>query len=145
MFKNKKSKSKLARIDTLIGKYTHIRGDISFSGGLRVDGSVAGNISATGDDGSVLTLADGSMIEGEVCVSNLLSSGLIIGNVYVSDYAELACQAKIDGNIYYRFLEMAMGSEVNGRLIRIVGKDDILHSKANNKNFLNVEHDVIND
>ena len=136
MFKNKKNKPKLAHIDTLIGKYTHIRGDVSFSGGLRVDGSVAGNISATGDNGSVLTLGDEGTVEGEVCVSNLLSNGRIIGNVYVSDYAELNAQAKIDGDIYYRFLEMAMGSEVNGRLIRIVEKDDTI---------LNVGHDNIID
>ncbi len=136
MFKNKKNKPKSAHIDTLIGQYTHIRGDISFSGGLRVDGSVAGNISATGDDGSVLTLGDDGAVEGEVCVSNLLSNGHITGNVYVSDYAELASHAKIEGNVHYRLLEMAMGSEVNGQLIRITEKDNTI---------LNVEHDVIDN
>ena len=48
MFNKNRDINKSIRIDTLIGQNTHINGDISFNGGLRIDGSIAGNINATG-------------------------------------------------------------------------------------------------
>jgi len=37
------------RIDSLIGTGTVVEGNISFTGGLRVDGRVRGNVAATDD------------------------------------------------------------------------------------------------
>lgn len=138
MFKKDKAKKKktVNRIDTLIGRHTHIRGDVSFSGGLRVDGSVEGHINATGDDSSVLTLSDNGSIDGEVRVPNVIINGQVNGNVYASQHVELAPKARINGNLYYRMLEMAMGSEVNGHLIRAQKEDE---------DILQVEHEVFDD
>lgn len=138
MFKKDKAKKKktVNRIDTLIGRHTHIRGDVSFSGGLRVDGSVEGNINATGDDSSVLTISDNGSIDGEVRVPNVIINGQVNGNVYASQHVELAPKARINGNLYYRMLEMAMGSEVNGHLIRAQKEDE---------DILQVEHEVFDD
>jgi cytoskeletal protein CcmA (bactofilin family) len=136
MFNKEKNKSKSTRIDTLIGQNTQVKGDISFSGGLRIDGNVTGNVTANGDDKSVLTISEQGKIEGEVRVPNLLINGSISGNVYASQHVELAPKAKVEGNLYYHLLEMAMGSEVNGQLIRMTEKND---------NILNVEHEVIDD
>jgi len=130
--KPKKTKS-TTRIDTLIGRHTHIKGDVSFSGGLRIDGSIAGNINATADETSLLTLSDHGSIEGEVRVPNLIINGEINGNVYVSQHVELAPKARINGNLYYRMLEMAMGAEVNGHLIR---------AQEDSEDILQVEHEV---
>ena len=136
MFSKEKNKPKSTRIDTLIGQNTQVKGDISFSGGLRIDGTVIGNITSNGDDKSVLTISEQGNIEGEVKVPNLLINGSISGNVYASQHVELAPKAKVEGNLYYHLLEMAMGSEVNGQLIRMTEKND---------NILNVEHEVIDD
>lgn len=136
MFKKDKSKSKPARIDTLIGQYTHIKGDISFSGGLRIDGSVSGNINAAGDDNALLTLSEKGTIEGEVRVPNLVINGIVNGNIYAASHVELATKARINGNVYYRMLEMAMGSEVNGHLIR---------AKPDEENILSVDHEIFDD
>lgn len=136
MFNKEKNKPKLAHIDTLIGQNTHIKGDIIFSGGLRIDGTVTGNVSTSGDDKSVLTISEQGNIEGEVKVPNLLINGSISGNVYASQHVELAPKAKVEGNLYYHLLEMAMGSEVNGQLI---------HMTEKNENILNVEHDVLDE
>lgn len=133
--KPKKTKS-TTRIDTLIGRHTHIKGDVSFSGGLRIDGSIAGNINATTDEASLLTLSDHGSIEGEVRVPNLIINGEINGNVYVSQHVELAPKARIHGNLYYRMLEMAMGAEVNGHLIR---------AQEDSEDILQVEHEVFDE
>jgi len=134
MFNKDKRKNKSTRLDTLIGQNTHIKGDISFSGGLRIDGSVTGNIQATGDTESALTLSEQGSLEGEIKVPNIIINGEIIGNVYASDHVELAEKAKIKGNVYYHLLEMAMGSKVNGQLIH-VSKDD--------EAVLDLEHEVV--
>jgi len=136
MFKKDKRKGKSTRIDTLIGQHTHIKGDVSFSGGLRIDGSIAGNINATGDSDSVLTLSEMGTIEGEVRVPNLVINGTIIGNVYASEHVELAAKAKVQGNVYYHLLEMAMGSAVNGQMIHINEPDE---------QILDLEHHVVDD
>lgn len=136
MFKKDKRKNKSTRLDTLIGQHTHIKGDISFSGGLRIDGSVAGNIHATGDSESVLTLSEQGSLEGDIKVPNVIINGTINGNVYASQHVELAPKAKIQGNVYYNLLEMAMGSQVNGQLIHVNESDDTV---------LDLGHEVVED
>ena len=48
MFFQKSSKSQ-NRIDSLIGAGTVICGDVTFAGGLRIDGEVKGNVQANSD------------------------------------------------------------------------------------------------
>lgn len=110
-------KRKVTRIDSLIGQHTEIHGDITFSGGLHVDGKVEGNIVAPTESSSVLTLSEQGYIKGEVRVPNVILNGKVIGNVYAEEHVELALNARIIGNVYYNLIEMAMGAEVNGSLI----------------------------
>ena len=65
MFKKDKRKKNSSRLDTLIGQNTDIEGNVNFSGGLRVDGSITGNIS-TKDENAVLTLSEQGRLKGEV-------------------------------------------------------------------------------
>jgi len=113
--KNKKSGGK---IDTLIGQNTEIRGDVVFTGGLHVDGVIKGNVTAVHEGGSMLSLSDRGRIEGEVRVPNLTLNGTVIGDVHAGNHIELAPKARINGNLYYKVLEMAGGAEVNGNLVR---------------------------
>ncbi|HEY0721783.1 MAG TPA: polymer-forming cytoskeletal protein [Gammaproteobacteria bacterium] len=113
--KDKKSNTK---IDTLIGQNTEIRGDVVFSGGLHVDGTIKGNVTSAQEGSSMLSLSERGRIEGEVRVPNLVLNGTVIGDVYSGTHIELAPKARISGNLYYKVLEMAGGSEVNGNLVR---------------------------
>lgn len=114
--KNKKPKS-TAQIDSLIGQNTEIQGDVIFSGGLHVDGTVKGSVIAKDGADSLLTLSERGTIEGEVKVPNVVVNGTVIGDVHASGHVELASEARIHGNVYYALIEMAMGSEVNGNLV----------------------------
>ena len=106
-----------SRIDTVIGSQTVLEGDISFSGGLHIDGKVNGNINAESGSRAVLTVSEEGRIEGDVRVPNLILNGAVRGNVYASERVELASHAKVTGNLYYSLIEMAMGAEVNGSLV----------------------------
>lgn len=104
-------------IDTVVGAQTRLEGDISFSGGLHVDGVIKGSILAEAGSGSVLTVSENGCIEGDVRVPNLVLNGAVEGDVYASERVELASHAKVTGNVYYNLIEMAMGAEVNGSLV----------------------------
>ncbi len=106
-----------ARIDSLIGQNTEIRGDVVFRGGLHVNGVVRGNVISEDDSGSVLTVSEQGTIEGEVKVPNIVLNGTIIGDVHAAEHIELAAKARVNGNVYYSLIEMAMGAEVNGNLV----------------------------
>lgn len=108
---------KASKIDTLIGQNTEIRGDVRFAGGLHVDGTIRGNIIAEQEAGSVLSLSERGLIEGEVRVPNLVLNGCVNGDVYASEHVQLAANARVKGNVYYKVIEMARGAEVNGSLI----------------------------
>lgn len=105
-------------IDTLIGVKTDLKGDIVFSGGLRIDGKVRGNIIAKGDGSSTLVLSENASVTGNVTVPHIITNGSIKGNVRAAERIELQNKAEIFGDVYYRVIEMALGAVVNGNLVR---------------------------
>jgi cytoskeletal protein CcmA (bactofilin family) len=114
---NNDQKIRSARVDTLIGKGTTIDGDLRFSGGLHVEGVIKGNLIAEGPD-ATLILSEYGHIQGEVRVSSMVINGKIDGDVFASGKVELFEKAQICGDVYYNLLEMAVGAEVNGKLVR---------------------------
>ena len=105
------------RITTVIGKETRIVGDLHFTGGLHVDGTIRGDVVASVDDVATLTVSEEGAIEGEVRVATVLLNGSVTGDIYGSQRVELAEKARVTGTVYYHLLEMAMGAEVNGQLV----------------------------
>ncbi len=112
-----KSKSKLQRIDTLIGAGTRIIGDVHCSGGCHVDGHVKGNVDAPPDSGATLSVSDAGVVEGSVAVPNVILNGTVKGDILAHDRVELGATARVTGNVYYGLIEMEMGAEINGKLI----------------------------
>ena len=117
MFNKGSKKRKADKINTLVGRQTEIQGDIRFSGGLHVDGTVKGNVSADNDGRSLLSLSESGVIEGAVSVPYVVLNGTVAGDVLSSEHVELAAKARITGNVHYNLLEMAVGAEVNGQLV----------------------------
>lgn len=118
----KSNRPSTSTIDTLIGQDTRLCGDLFFSGGLHVDGTIRGNVIAEGEN-AVLTLSEGGVVEGEVRVPNVVLNGRIDGDVHAG-HVELAARTRITGNLYYRVIEMAMGAQVNGSLIHQAEHDE---------------------
>jgi len=103
-------------IDTLISEQTQITGNLAFSGGLRVDGKVYGDIIAEGD-GSTLILSERGTVTGNIRAPHLIINGMVKGNVFSTESIELQAKAEITGDISYKSLEMALGATVNGGLL----------------------------
>jgi cytoskeletal protein CcmA (bactofilin family) len=124
------SKTKPGHIDTLIGAGTRIIGDVQFTGGLHVDGFVKGNVDAPGESGSMLSISDGGVVEGSVAVPNVILNGKVIGDILAHDRLELGATAKVTGNVYYGLIEMAIGAEINGKLVHEPPQDGGKKRKA---------------
>ena len=117
MFGTKTSKPH-SHIDSLIGAGTHIDGNINFSGGLRIDGQVRGNITATGDKPSTLVLSDQAVVEGKIQVSHAVINGTVIGPIHSDEYLELQTKARVSGEVCYKTMEIQLGASVEGMLLQ---------------------------
>lgn len=115
MFGKKPNKPQ-THIDSLIGANTIIGGDLNFSGGLRIDGQVNGNVIASPDKPSTLVLSELGRVNGEVRVTHLVINGTISGLVSASDYLELQSKARVEGDVHYKTMEIQLGAVVDGRL-----------------------------
>ncbi|HQU49956.1 MAG TPA: polymer-forming cytoskeletal protein [Casimicrobiaceae bacterium] len=116
MFKEKKHPPPQKRIDCLIGAGTSVRGDIVFTGGLRIDGRVEGNVSTAEGQAGTLVVSEQARIDGEVRVSHIVVNGTVNGPVTASDYLELHPKARVTGDVSYKTLEMHVGAMIQGRL-----------------------------
>ena len=117
MFRSKQTNKPQSRIDSLIGAGTKIEGNISFTGGLRVDGEITGNVTAVPDQPSTLVVSEAARIEGEIRVSHLVVNGAITGPIYTAEFLELQSHSRVTGDVHYNTLEMHLGAIVEGRLV----------------------------
>jgi len=116
MFGGKASKPQ-TRIDSLIGDGTTVEGNVMFSGGLRVDGRVKGNVLTADDQPSTLVLSERARVEGEIRVSHAVINGTVVGPVFGGEYVELQAKSNVTGDVHYRTLEIQLGAVVQGRLV----------------------------
>jgi cytoskeletal protein CcmA (bactofilin family) len=117
MFERKKSPPPQKRIDSLIGAGTTLRGDIVFTGGLRIDGTVEGKVTTVDNKPGTLVISEKARVEGEVRVSHVVVNGLVSGPLTANDYLELQAKARVNGDVQYRALEMHVGAIVQGKLV----------------------------
>lgn len=114
---NRNSHKPQNRIDTLIGAETVVEGNVSFSGGLRVDGCIRGNVNEVGAKAGTLVLSEHGRIEGAINVSHVVINGVVQGPVSARAYIELQAKARVTGDVCYKTLEIHMGGVVEGKLI----------------------------
>lgn len=104
-------------IDSLVGANSKVAGDLTFSGGCHVDGTVKGNVNADPESHSSLTISEDGTVEGGVTVPYVVLNGIVRGDVAASQRVELGPTARVVGNVYYNLIEMAIGAEINGKLV----------------------------
>jgi cytoskeletal protein CcmA (bactofilin family) len=104
-------------VDTLIGANSRLHGDLNFEGGCHIDGTVEGNVSADAGSSSALSVSEEGNVEGGVTVPYVVLHGIVRGDVYATQRVELGPTARVIGNVYYNLIEMAIGAEINGKLV----------------------------
>src|SRR6187402_3614469 len=109
--------NKPSPIDSLIGSGSTIEGNITFTGGLRIDGHVKGNVKATGSKPGTLVLSEMAKVEGEIDVAHVVVNGTVAGPVRATEYVELLPKARVTGNVQYKSIEVHVGAIVMGQLM----------------------------
>jgi cytoskeletal protein CcmA (bactofilin family) len=103
-------------IKSLIASGTVITGDIAFADGLRVDGHILGNLTASKDTPSLLVISETAVIMGEIRADHVIINGAVQGPIEAAQLLELQPKAKIEGDVSYKALEMHQGAVISGQL-----------------------------
>jgi len=111
--------SRQPRIDTLIGKGVRVQGDIEFLGGMHLDGAIAGNVRSDSAPDSTLSVSETGSIEGSVDVPNVILQGQVRGDIRGAERVVLGATARVEGDVYYGVIEMTLGAQIMGKLVRI--------------------------
>ena len=113
----RRSKQTAARIDTLIGRTASVQGDIEFSGGLHIDGRVNGSVRATEGAAAALSVSEHGLVDGSVAAPQVVLNGSVNGDIVATERVVLGAKARVRGNVHYGVIEMALGAEINGKLV----------------------------
>jgi cytoskeletal protein CcmA (bactofilin family) len=125
--------NKTPPIRTLVGEGTVVQGELRFTDGLRIDGEVQGNITATGDRRSMLVISEKAKVTGRVRAGHVVINGLVTGPVESEELLELQPKARIVGDVKYEALEMHQGATIDGELHPMKSEDKpALKLAANN-------------
>jgi cytoskeletal protein CcmA (bactofilin family) len=125
MFGVKKGSTPQNSIDSLIGVGTRIEGNMIFSGGLRIDGEVRGNIRSENGLEGTLVISEKASVEGEISVGHVVINGTVIGPVTAGESLELLPSARVTGDVEYHQIEMQQGAVIQGRLVHQVSAKTI--------------------
>ena len=115
MFGGKQRKDK--GVETIVGPNTEVNGDLQFEGWCHIDGAVNGNVTADPESNAQVSVSEDANIDGGVTVPNVRLNGIVRGDVFANKRLELGATARVIGNVYYNLIEMAIGAEINGKLV----------------------------
>ncbi|MBX9816775.1 MAG: polymer-forming cytoskeletal protein [Burkholderiaceae bacterium] len=129
------NKKKQPPIKSLIAEGTQIEGNMTFSEGLRVDGSIIGNILASEGGASILVISDSASITGEITADHIIVNGTVKGPIHARHMLELQPKARIEGDVEYAALEMHQGALIAGQLRPMLDNEEkpTLKLAANNQ------------
>jgi cytoskeletal protein CcmA (bactofilin family) len=103
-------------IRSLVAPGTEIRGDMLFTDGLRVDGSVVGDLRANEEKRSILVISESAHVVGQIHADHVIINGHVQGPVHADELLELQPKARIEGDVHYKALEMHQGATITGQL-----------------------------
>lgn len=113
----KRGDKKQTPIETLIGKGARVQGDVEFQGGLHVDGTVGGNLTATPGNAALLSISESGRVDGAIDAPHVVVNGTVHGDITASDRVVLGAKARVYGDVHYGAIELELGAQVSGRMV----------------------------
>lgn len=90
-------------------------GEVYFAGTLRIDGRIDGKVSVYDGKAGTLVLSKDAVVNGPVMVTNMITDGMVTGEVDVENKLECRAHAIIKGDVTYGVLNMVDGAKLQGR------------------------------
>lgn len=108
-----RSVSVLGRDSARLGAGLHIKGHITGTESLQIDGSVDGPITL---DGHALTVGRSAQLNSEIHAGQLVVHGKVIGNVHARDRVDVKADGSIIGDISTARISIEDGAHFKGRI-----------------------------
>ena len=99
-------------ISAFVGKGVEFKGTISYSGTVRIDGYLDGEIHTDG----VLLVGEEAVIQAKITAGTIVCKGKITGDVVAKDRVKLRAPAVLNGSVKTPILSMEDGVLFNGAL-----------------------------
>ena len=99
-------------INAFVGKGVEFKGTISYSGTIRIDGYVDGEIHTDG----VLLIGEEAVIQAKITAGTIVSKGKVTGDVVAKECVKLRAPAVMNGSVKAPVLSMEDGVLFNGAL-----------------------------
>ena len=96
---------------TLISAGTKLKGDISSSSDLRIDGTVLGNIHST----AKIVIGSNGVVEGDISGHQADIVGKVSGNIHAKELLQLRGESVVTGNLYAGKLQVEPSATFNGQ------------------------------
>lgn len=100
-------------------------GNIEMSSGLKLDGTIIGDIQIKGENNAWLILNKKALIEGNAEAKIIVVAGCVKGSLKAK-YIALLPSAKIEGDMYYEYIRMSDGASVDGKMYRNYTKNTLI-------------------
>jgi cytoskeletal protein CcmA (bactofilin family) len=115
-------------ISAFVGKGVEFKGTISYSGTVRIDGYLDGEIHTDG----MLLIGEDAVIQAKITAGTIVSKGKITGEVVAKECIKLRAPAVMNGSVKTPVLSMEDGVLFNGALemahgVRELPRDATLH------------------
>ncbi len=115
-------------ISAFVGKGVEFKGTISYSGTVRIDGYLDGEIHTDG----VLLIGEEAVIQAKITAGTIVCKGKITGDVVAKECVKLRAPAVMNGSVKAPVLSMEDGVLFNGALemahgVRDLPRDASLH------------------
>jgi cytoskeletal protein CcmA (bactofilin family) len=88
----KKSKDE---INAFLGRDTEFEGKLSFTGAVRIDGKLSGEIFSSG----TLIVGESAVIKAQIHIADMVISGEVHGDIFAEKKIEITVPGKLFGNI----------------------------------------------
>ena len=115
-------------INAFVGKGVEFKGTISYSGTIKIDGYLDGEIHTDG----VLLIGEEAVIQAKITAGTIVSKGKITGDVVAKECIKLRAPAVMNGSVKAPVVSMEDGVLFNGALemahgVRELPRDVSLH------------------
>ena len=101
---------------SLIGSGTSLKGDITSSGDLRIDGTLIGNIICS----SKVIIGANGVVEGDVSGQMADIMGKVTGTIKVKELLQLKSNCQVNGNLHAAKLQIEPAANFNGQCHMVV-------------------------
>ncbi len=114
--KHKSARYSQSRTDTLIGAGTRVEGNITFTGVLRTDGEINGDVSCDEDTCGTVVVSKLGSVTGAIKAPHVVVAGRVLGSVNSSGSIEILQDAFVVGDASYRDIVIHEGGVIEGAL-----------------------------